>query len=58
VTPADVVWASRLMSRLSDEQWKAAFTAGGYPPDQAARYIAKLKSKIAEGLALASKATE
>jgi hypothetical protein len=53
VTPDDVVWTCRLLSRLSDEQWRAAFTAGGYPPDQAARFIAKLKSKIAEGLALA-----
>ena len=58
VTPADVVWTSRLMSRLSDAQWNAAFAAAGYPPDQAARFIAKLKSKIAEGLALANKATE
>ena len=57
VTPADVVWTCRLMSRLSDEQWNAAMTAGGYPPDQAARFITKLKSKIAEGLALASAAT-
>ncbi|HVG56771.1 MAG TPA: hypothetical protein VM846_20200 [Vicinamibacterales bacterium] len=55
VTPDDVVWACRLLSRLSDEQWKAAFTAGGFPPDQAARFIAKLKSKIAEGLALANR---
>ena len=54
VTAADVVWASQLLSRLSDEQWNDAFRAGGYPPDIAARYIAKLKSKIAEGLALAS----
>jgi hypothetical protein len=54
VTVDDVVWTCRLLARLSDEQWKAAFTAGGYPPDQAARFIAKLKSKIAEGLALRS----
>ena len=53
VTVDDVVWACRLLARLSDEQWKAAFTAGGYPPDQTARFIAKLKSKIAEGLAIA-----
>jgi hypothetical protein len=52
VTPADVVWASRLMSRLSDAQWNDAFRAGGYPPDIASRYIAKLKAKIAEGIAL------
>ena len=54
VTPADVVWTCRLLSRVSDAQWTAAFMAGGYAPDQAARFIAKLKSKIAEGLALGS----
>jgi hypothetical protein len=54
VTVADVVWTCRLLARLSDEQWKAAYTAGGYPPDQASRFIAKLKSKIAQGLALAA----
>jgi hypothetical protein len=52
VSVGDVVWTAQLMSRLSDQQWNDAFRAGGYPPDQAARYIAKLKSKIAEGLAL------
>jgi hypothetical protein len=58
VTVSDVVWTSKLLARLSDEQWNAAFAAGGYPPDQAARFIAKLKSKIAEGLALAQASTE
>ena len=58
VTPADVTWTCRLLSRLSDEQWNAAFAAGGYPPDQAARFIAKLKAKIAEGLTLTAKSTE
>ena len=57
VTVDDVVWTCRLLSRLSDAQWNAAFSAAGYPPDQAARFIAKLKSKIAEGLALATKST-
>jgi hypothetical protein len=54
VTVKDVVWTCRLLARLSDEQWNAAFRAAGYPPDQAARFIAKLKSKVAEGLALAT----
>ena len=52
VSAGDVVWASRLLSRLSDAQWNDAFRAAGYPPDQASRYVAKLKSKVAEGLAL------
>lgn len=54
VRVADVVWTCRLLSRLSDRQWTDAFRAAGYAPDQAARFIAKLKTKIAEGLALAS----
>jgi len=58
VTVDDVVWTSKLMARLSDEQWNAAFAAAGYAPDQAARFIAKLKTKIAQGLALANRATE
>ena len=52
LTAEDVVWTSQLLSRLSDDQWNDAFRAAGYPPDQASRYIAKLKSKIQEGLAL------
>ena len=58
VTVDDVVWTAKLMSRLSDEQWNAAFAAAGYPPDQAARFIAKLKTKIAQGLALTNRSTE
>ena len=52
----DVVWASRLMSRVSDEQWHDAFRAGGFPPGEQQRYIEKLKAKIREGLALAGPA--
>ncbi len=52
VRPADVLWATRLLDRLSDEQWDAAFRAGGYEPGVRARYIKKIKAKIAEGLAL------
>jgi hypothetical protein len=53
VTRKDVVWTTRLMSRLSDDQWRDVFQAAGYTRDQGARYIAKIKSKIAEGLKLA-----
>jgi|SRR5688572_9954324 hypothetical protein len=52
ITPAHVRWTSQLMARLSDKQWQDAFRAGGYPPEDAARYIAKFKAKIAQGLAL------
>ena len=53
VTRQDVVWTTRLMSRLTDDQWRDVFGAAGYTRDQGARYIAKIKSKIAEGLKLA-----
>jgi hypothetical protein len=52
VKTSDVVWACELMSRISDAQWQAAFKAGAFPQADADRYIAKLKEKIAQGLAL------
>jgi hypothetical protein len=53
LTRADVVWAATLLSRLSDAQWNDAFRAAGYDNGIRARYVAKIKAKIAEGLALA-----
>ena len=52
VEPADVRWTCELLSRLSDRQWNDAFRAGGYDRDQTARYVKKIKAKIAQGLAL------
>jgi hypothetical protein len=52
LTPGDVVWAAELMSRLSDAQWHDAFRAAGYSGDEGRRYVAKIKSKIDEGLKL------
>jgi hypothetical protein len=54
VTPADVVWTCQLLQRLTETQWQAAFRAGGYEAAIADRYIAKIKEKIAQGLALAA----
>jgi hypothetical protein len=54
LSPADVIWACELVNRLSDAQLDDAFEAGGYRPDIRQRYIAKLRSKIREGLALRS----
>lgn len=51
----DVVWACRRLQQITDRQWRDAFRAGGYEPEQARRYIAKIKAKIQEGLALAAK---
>jgi len=47
-----VIWACELLNRLSDGQLDDAFKAADYAPDIRQRYIAKLRSKIQEGLAL------
>jgi hypothetical protein len=52
VTVADVRWACELMSKLTDAQWADAFRAGGFTDEQNARYVRKIKEKIAQGLAL------
>lgn len=52
VRPADVRWTAELMSRLTDAQWDDAFRAAEYDPEVRARYIRKIKAKIAEGLAV------
>ncbi len=52
VTVEDVVWICKLMARISDQQWSAAFRSAGYQDAEQQRYIAKMKSKIREGLAL------
>jgi hypothetical protein len=54
LTVNDVVWTCKLMARISDRQWRDAFRAAGYDDAAQQRYIAKLKSKISEGLALAN----
>ncbi len=52
VRPADVKWTAGLLSQITDAQWQDAFRAAGYAPDVAARFIKKIKAKIAEGLAV------
>ena len=51
ITVDEVAWASELLGRLSDKQWADAFRAGGYDPDEAQRFIKRLKEKINEGRA-------
>jgi hypothetical protein len=55
VTPEDVRWTCELLSRLSERQWNDAFRAGGYNPQQTARYVGKIRAKIAQGLALTAR---
>lgn len=52
VTPDDVRWICGLLNRLTARQWNDAFRAGGFTEAEAARYIRRLKEKIAEGLSL------
>jgi hypothetical protein len=52
ITPADVRWICERLSRLKDAQWDDVFRAGGYPKEEADRFIRRLKQKIAEGRAL------
>ena len=52
VKVADVIWACERLARISDNQWQDAFKAGAFRQEDADRYIAKIKEKIAQGLAL------
>lgn len=49
---ADVVWGCTLLNRLTDAQFADAFRAAGYDAVVAGRFIAKIRAKIDEGLAL------
>ena len=55
LTVSDVVWTCRLLARISDRQWGDAFRAAGYAGAEQQRFIAKLKAKVGEGLALAGR---
>ena len=52
VSVADVLWTCDRLARISDVQWHDAFRAGGYSEDEQRRYVAKIKEKIRQGLAL------
>ena len=55
ITAGDVSWICGLLAQLTDAQWADAFRAATYPPDIAQRYITKLKSKVAEGVAVGTR---
>jgi len=50
--PADVRWACERFSRLTDEQLEAAFRAASYDAVTTKRFVAALRARVAEGLAL------
>lgn len=52
VTAADIRWTCALLDRLSDDQWRESFRAGGYSADAAARYIETLRARIQAAEAL------
>ena len=52
IGPEDVRHGARLLERLTDAQWADAFRAGNYGPGDAARFISRIKQKIADGLAV------
>lgn len=52
VTTADVRWVSERLAPLSPDQWKDVFRAAGYSESDGNRYIARLRQKVADGLAL------
>jgi len=54
LTPEEVRWICTRLDRLTDRQWQDAFRAGGYDKALAARFIRRMKQKIAEGLAVIS----
>ncbi len=51
----DIRWMSERLAKITDRQLSDAFRAAGYPDDIAARFIRRLKQKIAEGMAVCPK---
>jgi hypothetical protein len=52
ISPADVRWASQRLEQVTDQQWRDAFRAANYSDADTARYLTRIKEKIADGLAL------
>lgn len=52
ITTRDVRWISERLARLRDQDWRAAFRAGGYSPELTDRFVRKIKERIAEGVAV------
>ena len=52
ITPQEVAWACNLLARLTEQQMRDAFRAAHYEPDNANRFIARLREKIQQGRAL------
>jgi hypothetical protein len=53
ITKNDLAFAADLLRQLTDQQWRDAFRAGGYPPRTASRFIAALHRRIDEAYRVA-----
>jgi len=60
ITPADVAWATALLTRIEDRQWDEAFRAGGFTAVAAAPFLDVIKRRIgdAANLGAPSRASE
>jgi hypothetical protein len=57
LSTTDLAWMIRLVSRLSDRQWRDAFRAGGYGPSASELFISTIKAKLAESRCTVPRAT-
>jgi hypothetical protein len=48
ISVADVRWAARLLSGLSERQWRDAFLAGGFSPAAAQPFLTAIQSRLAQ----------
>ena len=48
----DVRWTCNRLTKVTDRQWSDAFHAGGFTDAQTTRFVARIRQKIDEGLAL------
>jgi hypothetical protein len=45
-------WACQRVLAITDRQWREAFTAGNYDEEATTRYVARIRAKAQEGLAI------
>jgi hypothetical protein len=48
----DVRWTCERVATITDQQWRDAFLAGNFTDEVAARYVARIRQKVKEGLEL------
>jgi hypothetical protein len=48
----DVHWTCERLAKITDQQWRDVFRAGNFTGDVAARYVARIRQKVKEGLEL------